>query len=157
VVRLIPAIALVLVLVGAAGCGGDSAPGEDPGVFVTSVVRTLYRGQSGDAWELLHPEHRAAVSKERYVACERKAPLEGQVRRIEVVSVEDAPATVPGESEAVLSKAVTIRITLKLPGIPTAQPVTHTAHVFAVNGKWAWVIGPTDYATYLSGACPTGV
>src|SRR5262245_58123031 len=151
------AVVVVCCVLAVAGCGGDDSPGEDPGAFVTSVVRTLYKGQSGDAWELLHPDHRAAVPKERYVECERKAPLEGQVRRIEVVSVEDAPATVPGESEEIPSKAVTIRITLKLPGIPDAQPVTHTAHVFAVDGKWAWVIGPTDYATYLSGACPTGV
>jgi hypothetical protein len=156
-VRLILALALLAALLGAAGCGGDETPQEDPGVFVTSLVRTLYRGQSGDAWELLHPKHRATVPKERYVECEREVPLPGQVRRIEVVSVEDAPATVPGESEEIPSKAVKIRITLKLPGIPTAQPVTHTAHVFAVDGKWAWVIGPTDYATYASGACPTGV
>src|SRR5512134_79347 len=115
--RRLAALALLVVVLVAAGCGGDETPSEDPGVFVSSLVRTLYRGQSGMAWEWLHPRHRATVSKGRYVTCERRAPLEGTVRRIQVVAVRDEPSIVPGEDEPEPSKAVTIRLTLKLPGI----------------------------------------
>jgi hypothetical protein len=155
--------ALVLLAVAgaiavAAGCGGDdsAAPAEDPGAFVTTLVGTLFREQTGRAWESLHPLHREAVTRERYVECERRAPLPGQVRRIEVVSVREEPSVVPGREEPEPSTAVTVRVLLSLPEIPEPQHVTHTAHLFAVEGRWAWVIGPGDYASYARGRCPAG-
>jgi hypothetical protein len=155
--RRLPALAaLILVVLAAAGCGADEAapPRDDPGAFVRTLVRTLFREESAAAWASLHPLHRDAVSRERYVECERQAPLPGEVRRIEIVSVRDEPSVVPGRAEPEPSKAVTVRVTLKLPEFTAPQPVTHTAHVFAVDGRWAWVIGPTDYARYASGRCP---
>ncbi len=139
-----------------AGCGGSDEPSDDPGAFATSLVRTVYRHEPGAAWQTLHPLHRKVVSRARYVQCERKAPLEGEVRSIAVVSVSDEQATVPGWTKLVQSKAVMVRYLLKLPGIASAQPITHTVHVFAVDGHWAWVIGPTDYASYATGSCPSG-
>jgi hypothetical protein len=142
----------VLPLV-AAGCGGDARPDQDPGEFVRALVSDLYQGKSGAAWENLHPLHKAKVSRARYVACERLEPLEGTVRRFDVVSVADGPSTIPGSGDEVDSTAVTFRVLLALPGLQP-QPVTHTAHVFAVDGHWTWVIGPDDYAAYASGSCP---
>ena len=153
--RLVAVVAVLMTL-GATGCGGDEQPREDPGAFVKTLVRTVYRHQAGAAWETLHPLHRETVTRARYVECERKAPLEGEVRSIAVVSVQDVQATVPGQDEQVPSKAVEVRYLLKLPGIAEPQPVTHTAHVFAVEGHWAWVIGPGDYASYAAGSCPAG-
>jgi hypothetical protein len=156
-VALLVVVALGLTAV-AAGCGSDEpdTPRADPGVFVSTLLRTLFREESGTAWDSLHPLHREAVSRRRYVECERQAPLPGEVRRIEIVSVRDEPSVVPGRAEPEPSKAVTVRVTLKLPEFTTPQPVTHTAHVFAIDGRWAWVIGPTDYARYASGRCPAG-
>jgi hypothetical protein len=150
------ALLVLAVALAAAGCGSDTpaTPNDDPGAFVSTLVRMLFRQESGGAWETLHPLHRSTVSRERYVECERRAPLQGEVRQIEVLSVRDEPATVPGQEEPQPSKAVTVRLTLKLPGLATPGPVTHTAHLFAVDGRWAWVIGPTDFASYAIGECP---
>jgi hypothetical protein len=94
------------------------------------------------------------VTRERYVSCERKSPLEGDLKRFEVVRVRSEPSPIPGGEETAPSTAVTFRVTLKLPGLPKAQPITHTAHVFAVGDRWAWVIGPSDFAVYAAGRCP---
>src|SRR4030095_5551957 len=84
----------------AAGCGGgDGTPSQDPGVVVSTLVRTLYRGESGVAWEWLHPQHRETVTRERYVECERRAPLVGELRRIAVLAVQDAQWIGPGPDE----------------------------------------------------------
>ncbi len=150
------AIALVCVALVAAGCGGDDPPSEDPGAFASSLVTEIYAGRSGPAWDTLHPRHQEVVSRARYVECERLAPLAERLRRVEVVRVADAPSTVPGDPEEVRSKAVDVRLTLTLPGVEQPQDITHTVHLFAVDGRWAWVIGPTDFASYASGNCPAG-
>ena len=95
------------------------------------------------------------MSRSRYIACERLEPLQGDMRRFEVVEVADTPSTIPGSADEVDSTAVTFRVTLALPGL-TPQPVTHTAHVFPVDGRWTWVIGPDDFAAYAAGAARRG-
>jgi hypothetical protein len=143
-----------VLLLAAAGCGGGGNPKQDPGDFVRTLVNDLYAGDSGDAWDHLHPLHKAAVSRARYVQCERLEPLQGDMRRFEVVKVADGPSTIPGSADEVDGTAVTFRVTLALPGL-SPQPVTHTAHVFPVDGKWTWVIGPDDFAAYAAGQCPS--
>jgi len=138
------------------GCGGDEVPNEDPGAFVRSVVAKLYAGDSATAWEALHPRHQEAVPRARYVRCERLAPLQEELRHIEVVGISDSPSTVPGDGRAVDSKAVEVTLLVKLRDVEEPQEITHTVHVFAVDGRWAWVIGPTDFASYASGRCPNG-
>ena len=139
-----------------AGCGGDEAPNEDPGAFVRSVVAEIYAGDSATAWEALHPRHQEAVTRARYVQCERRAPLQEKLRHVEVLAISDSPSTVPGEEGTVDSKAVEVTLLVKLPEVEEPQEITHTVHVFAVDGRWTWVIGPNDFASYASGRCPSG-
>jgi hypothetical protein len=147
------AAVLLAVLALAAGCGGSDEPDEDPAAFATTLVERLDRGQTGLAWDALHPRHQEAVPRARYVSCERRDPIAGDVTRIQVADVHEEPWQVPGQDGDADSTAVTLQLTLTL---PDAQPDTFdlTVHLFPVDGRWTWVIGPDDYERYEGGSCP---
>lgn len=146
-------VALFLALLAFAGCGGDDDPG-DPGTFVTTLIRDLGRGQTGKAWDLLHPLHRERVPRARYVECESRDGFGGRVTKVDVLEVKEEPATIPGQFVQQPSTAVTVGVTLDVPEATAPERFTVTAHVFETDGAWAWVIGPVDYAAYLVGSCP---
>jgi hypothetical protein len=137
--------ALVLALIGLAGCGG----GEDESApeFATRVVGMLGAGEAGAAWEELHPAHRDAIPRELYVRCEGTDGLGGTVAEVEVASVREEPAAVPGAGEQP-STEVALRFALG------GEPVELDMHVFEVDGGWTWVVGLGDYSAYAAGRCP---
>ena len=154
-VRSVRSAAAVLLAVSAlAGCGGSGTPDEDPGTFAVTLLRQLDRGQSGSAWDELHPLHQQAVARARYVRCERTDPISGDVTSIDVVGVKQEPALVPGRDGEETSTAVELRYRLKLPAT-AARSNDLVVHLFPVDGRWAWVIGSSDYAAYAAGRCPT--
>lgn len=146
-------VALFLALLALAGCGGDDDPG-DPGTFVTTLIRDLGSGETGKAWDLLHPLHRERVPRARYVDCESRDGFGSRVTKVDVLDVKEEPATIPGRFGQRPSTAVTVGITLDGPA-EAPERFTLTAHVFETDGKWGWVIGPVDYAAYLAGSCPS--
>jgi hypothetical protein len=145
--------ALLLTVLVLAACGGDD-PG-DPGEFAARVIRLLGSGQTGRAWDLLHPLHRERVPRTLYVRCERSDGFGGTVTKIDVLEVKKAPATIPGQFGRRASTAVTVGITLDTPEVDEPEKFSLTVHVFEDDGKWAWVIGPVDYAAYMTGVCPS--
>jgi hypothetical protein len=153
IVRIVRVTALLLAVVALAGCGGDEP--QKPGDFVTTLIRDLGAGQTAKAWELLHPLHRAKIPRERYVECESKDGFGGKVTKVAVLAVKRQPATIPGQFGERPSTAVTVGVTLDVPESNVPERFTLTAHVFDVDGKWAWVVGPVDYAAYMTGNCPS--
>jgi len=148
-------ILLVLVAVLALGsCGGDDEPEQSPEAFVTTLIQRLGSGELAGAWEDLHPAHREAVPRALYVRCERGDGFGGAVRRVDVLEVQPEPSTIPGEFGEVPSTAVTVGVTLDVPDAEEPESFSLTAHIFETDGRWAWVIGPVDYASYLAGRCP---
>ncbi len=147
--------AVLLAVLALAACGGDDEPDEDPAAFARTLVQQLDRGQTGLAWDALHPSHQDAVSRARYISCEERDPIQGEVTGIRVANVREEPWPVPGEDDRDDSTAVTLELTL---AVPDSEPQTFdlTVHLFAVDGRWRWVIGPDDYGRYADGACPAG-
>ena len=147
------AILLLVVSLVLAGCGGDDEP-ENAGAFVTTLIRDLGSGKTAKAWESLHPLHREKVPLARYVECESQDGFGGTVTHVNVLDVEDESATIPGQFGKRPSTAVTVGVTLDVPESDQPERFTLTAHVFETDGKWSWVIGPVDYAAYMTGNCP---
>ena len=145
--------ALLIASLALAGCGGADEP-ERPGAFVTTLIRDLGSGRTGKAWESLHPLHREQVPRARYVACERDDGFGGTVTKVDVLGVKEEPATIPGQFGQRPSTAVTVGVTLDVPESAEPERFTLTAHVFDTDGEWSWVIGPVDYAAYMTGNCP---
>ena len=146
--------ALLLALLAVAGCGGGKAEPEQPGAFVQALIRDLGNGETAKAWESLHPLHRERVPRARYVECESRDGFGGTVTKITVLDVKREPATIPGQFGTRPSTAVTVGVTLDVPDSDEPERFTLTAHVFDTDGKWSWVIGPVDYAAYMTGNCP---
>jgi hypothetical protein len=153
IVRAVRRLALLFATLALAGCGGGGAP-EPPGVFVTTLIRDLGSGKTAKAWESLHPLHRKRVSQSRYVECESRDGFGGTVTKVDVLDVKEEPATIPGEFGKQPSTAVTVGVTLAVAESKEPERFTLTAHVFESDGKWSWVIGPVDYAAYMTGNCP---
>jgi hypothetical protein len=81
-------LAVVLLVLAAAGCGGgDAAPDDDPGVFMSKLVREIGANRYDEAWETLHPAHQQVAPREEYVACERRDPVVGRLSEVVVLSV----------------------------------------------------------------------
>ena len=153
VIRAAVVVLAVVVAGVAVGCGGSDAPDQDPGEFATTLLRQLDRGDAADAWDELHPLHQETVSRSRYVSCERGDPIQGTVTNVDVVDVKEEPARVPGRGADETSTAVELRYRLTLPG-GASQSNDLVVHLFPVDGRWAWVIGPSDFAAYAAGRCP---
>jgi hypothetical protein len=147
-------LALLFAALALAGCGGGADEPGDPGTFVTTLIQDLGSGQTGKAWDLLHPLHREKVPRARYVECESRDPFGGTVTKVDVLEVKKEPATIPGQFGQRPSTAVTVGVTLDVPEAAQPEKFTLTAHVFEEDGEWAWVIGPVDYASYMKGSCP---
>ena len=154
IVRAVRRAALLIVLLALAGCGGGDDEPEDAGGFVTTLIRDLGRGDTAKAWGSLHPLHRDRVPRARYVECESRDGFGGTVTKVDVLDVKDEPATIPGQFGEQPSTAVTVGVTLDVPASDDPERFTLTAHVFPVDGEWTWVIGPVDYAAYMTGNCP---
>ena len=155
IVRAVRRAALVLASLALAGCGGGDDEPEDAGAFVTTLIRDLGSGRSASAWESLHPLHREQVPRARYVECESGDGFGGTVTTVDVLEVKEEPATIPGQFGERPSTAVTVGVTLDVPESDEPERFTLTAHVFPVDGEWSWVIGPVDYAAYMTGNCPS--
>ena len=153
IVRAVRRAALLIATLVLAGCGGDDEP-ENPGAFVTTLIRDLGSGRTAKAWDSLHPLHKERVAKARYVECERRDGFGGTVTAVNVLEVVEEPATIPGQFGKRPSTAVTVGVTLEVPESDEPERFTITAHVFDTDGKWSWVVGPVDYAAYMTGNCP---
>ncbi len=144
---------ILLLSLALASCGGTDEP-ENAGTFVTTLIRDLGSGETAKAWESLHPLHRERVSQARYVECESGDGFGGSVTEVNVLDVKQEPATIPGQFGKQPSTAVTVGVALDVPDSEEPERFTLTAHVFDTDGKWSWVIGPVDYAAYMTGTCP---
>ena len=141
----LPLLAVVLV----AGCGSNSKPKGDPGVFATKVVELIVHNKYSAVWDDLHSVDQAVAPFSEYVGCETRNPVIAVPRTIKVLSVTDESVGI-GNGKFVDSKAVDVRL-----GFAGSFKVTHTVHVVADHGKWRWILPAWRYRDYKADTCPT--
>jgi hypothetical protein len=138
-------VAAVLVATALSGCGGSNAPKTQSAAdFIRQVTTQFSLGQTGPLWDTLHPADQAVVSRARYMACHTSAGFE--LQNFTVLQTYSDPIDIAGKTTP--STAVTVRVNSDN-GVTTA-----TIHAVSVNGKWRWILSPTDYAAYKQGKCP---
>lgn len=143
---------VLLLLAGAlvAGCGATSKqPKADPGAFATKVVGLIVHNKYSAVWGDLHSADKQVAPSSEYVGCEIRNPVIAVPRTVKVLSVKDESIGI-GDGTFVDSKAVAIRL-----GFAGDFNVTHTVHVVADHGKWAWILPAWRYRDYKGDTCPT--
>jgi hypothetical protein len=149
------AAAVVLLWLALRDDGAASAvPQERPSHFVSRTVATIARDDYATAWASLYPAHQAVAPQQEYVACELKTPLGWKLRSLRVVRVVDRTMKVPGTSERVAAKSVTLLLRIVDASIgPTA--FSHTFTAVPVGAEWSWILTPSKYELYRTDACGT--
>ena len=136
----------------ATGCGSSSSSSgattgtstQAAAAFVREVTTQFSRGQSGPLWDSLHPVDQAAVSRDRYMACETNEGF--TLSNIKVLDVYKDTIDIGGKPTS--STAVSVQVTAD-DGVTTA-----TMHAVLVNGKWRWILPAGELRTYKQGSCP---
>ena len=147
-------VALFLLLTLGAACGGDDdndatqpATQQETGRndhgrrtgrgcrrLPKEVSEQAFLGQWGRMWESLHPDHKAIVSREKYLTCRQEEETITSDVDIDVVDSYEEPILVQG-SGTVDSTAVTLRLSHDHPltGKPAQSNIT--AHAVPVDGE----------------------
>lgn len=141
--------ALAVVLVLAAGCGGEEDPAATgAGAAAVQKYDDLYSGNFGRAWDDLHPAHQGVVSRARFARCARETIAVGDLESIEVLDVFDDDIRVAGLQER-RAKAVRVRVSSF-----HGESFTTEDHEVEVGDRWRWILNSAAVAAYRRGRCP---
>lgn len=151
------ALAFVAAAVAAAALVGltrtDAGARDDPAVFVSRIVALVVADDYGAAWGSLYPPHQLVAPRREYVDCELRSPVGASVRSIDVLRVADRSVRIPGQSERVAAKAVTLRVRIENTALQTRDAFRHTFNAVQVGSHWAWILTPSRYELYRTDAC----
>jgi hypothetical protein len=145
-VALLATAALVAAL--STGCGSSNSSyggggSQSAADFIRQVTTQFSRAQFGPLWDTLHPADQAIVSRARYMACQGSG---FDLTKFKVLQTYADTVYVAGRSTP--STAVSVQVTSD-DGLTTA-----TMHAVTINGKWRWILSPSQYSTYKQGKCP---
>ena len=133
--------------------GRSSTPADDPGSFVSRIVALVLEDDYASAWSSLYPAHQRVAPRREYVDCELRTPVGWSLRSIDVLRVADRMLRIPGETQRVAAKAVTLRIRIGNASIRTDDAFRHTFNAVPVGSHWAWILTPSRYELYRTDAC----
>jgi hypothetical protein len=133
----------------------DAGARGDPAAFVSRIVALVVADDYGAAWGSLYPAHQLVAPRREYVDCELRSPVGASIRSIDVLRVADRSVRIPGESERVDAKAVTLRVHIVNTAQRTRDAFRHTFNAVPVGSHWAWILTPSRYELYRTDACGT--
>jgi hypothetical protein len=149
-------VSAATVVLLSATLGGDETsaqPIETPSHFVSRTVVTIGRDDYEGAWASLYPPHQEIAPLDEYVACEMKTPLGWKIRSLRVLRVSDRMVHVPGASEDVAAKAVTLRLRVLESAVGLEEAFSHTFTAVPVGSEWSWILTPSQYRRYKTHSC----
>ena len=147
---LVLAVAAPSAVAGGSG-SADVPPLRSAGPFLLSEVSAKVAGNWGTVWRSLYPRHQRVAPLAAFVRCERETGFPGPMKSLRVIRARAALVRVPGEGRPVPGASVTVAIELGSYGPRDAIAWTHTFHLAAVHGRWAWLLSPSRYRLYRDG------
>lgn len=152
VLAFVAALAATAIVLTSVLSSGDAEPRDDPSAFVSRIVGLIVADDYATAWTSLNPAHQRVATRREYVQCELQNPVASKLDSIEVLKVVDRVLRIPGASEKVSAKAVTLRIAIES-GAGTSNSFKHTFNAVPNGSHWSWVLTPSRYQLYRDDAC----
>ena len=148
---LLAACAAAALVAVAAGCGGEasSAPKEDPGQVMRTVIEHELAGKRDLTYSMLVSEQRKVVSPRLYRSCSPGAAMQKSDVSVGILGVRDVQIGIPG-----LGKTKTKAIAYKIDFHDGTDPIVSTGHLIAEDGHWRWTLSANSFDTLKRGACP---
>lgn len=109
----------------------------------------LEKGQSGRAYDEIHPAQQAIIPRDLYMKCVSEGGAFA-IDKLKVIETYPEAVRIPGTMVDVDSTAVTVEYTMRR-GTQTAT-FTTTSHEILVDGKWRFSASGGD--EYKAGRCP---
>jgi len=122
--------------------------------FMVTLVRQKLTDQNVAAWQALHPAHQLVAPLDSFAACQSSIPSMGELVVVRAMRVESGPVWIAGESASVPSKAVTVRVAVRVDPWPDPVVVVQTMHAVSISGDWRWILSASQYEAFSSGSCP---
>jgi hypothetical protein len=141
-VRLLALAGLAVVL---SACG--SSAGDPKDVAVQSINRIVHNDYA-KAWEELYSKDRAVATRDEYVGCESRSPVQEAPRKMRALSVGTESVGI-GDGTFVDSQAVKVQLDFR------GGRLVHTVHLVKDGGKWRWILPAYRYRDYKDDVCPT--
>ena len=154
--RRVFVFASLFALVASVACGGDDSKGSpgiegSPETAIEQVLEMIDKQDWGAEWDSLHPEQQKLVARDAFISCSKAGDSPG-VGSVKVLKVNDEEAAIPGTSQRAKTKAVTVEYELTK-GFKRGKSAD-TFYLFDVDGRWRWILSPSNVQAYQSGGCP---
>jgi len=154
---------LAMIAVGSAGAATGYAPqplqrwsksDRSAANFMVGIVRQKIGDQNELAWQQLYPLHQAVAPLGVFIACQSSIPFPGTLLQVRALRVITESTPVAGAATSLSSKAITLRVKVRVDFSPRPLVVLTTLHAIPVRGHWAWILSRAQYDAYSVGACP---
>jgi hypothetical protein len=146
-------LASVVLAAPAAGTGSAWPPLRTAGPFLIETVYEKTRGHWDSAWATLYPAHQQVAPRTVYVRCERSTSFPAPLRHVRVLEARRDLVAVAGLAQRVPGVAVRVEVTLDWSGPGDPIVFRHTFHLVPHDGRWTWILSPSQYRDYADDAC----
>jgi len=154
---------LAMIAAGAVGAGTGHGPqplqrwsksDRSAANFMVAIVRQKIGDQNELAWQQLYPLHQAVAPLGIFIACQSSIPFPGTLLQVRALRVVTENTPVAGVATSLSSKAITLRVKVRVDFSPRPLVVLTTLHAVPVRGHWAWILSAAQYGAYSAGECP---
>ncbi len=145
--------ALLAALSLSASATARQIPSPEP--FAIALTKATLGGNFGAEWDAYYPAYKKVVTRDRFIACEKKNAqgMNIKVRAVQSEGVLSQPAKLPLLGSSIVDQ---VKLAVIYSTVPSTQDQATEVTVYALwtGTSWTRVMTSSDYSTYKAGGCP---